>query len=127
MLKKIAGVWLVFGFAGLSWAQPIDLNQATEMALDGLKGVGPALTKELMRERQKAPFKDWDDVTLRVKGIGPHKASTLSAQAVRVHGSAYAGPSAGQKPAHTTNHGSAPHTAADPAKPLTGNTPPFRN
>jgi competence protein ComEA len=99
MLKKIAGVLLAVGFAGLTWAQPIDLNKATEIELDGLKGVGPVLTQEVMSERKKAPFKDWDDVTSRVKGIGPQKASNLSEQGVRVQGNAYAGKTAEKKPA----------------------------
>jgi competence protein ComEA len=99
MLKKIAGVLLAIGFVGLTWAQQIDLNKATEIELDGLKGVGPVLTKEVMTERKKAPFKDWEDATSRVKGLGPQKASSLSAQGVRVQGSAYTVKMADKKPA----------------------------
>ena len=99
MLKKIAGVLLALGFAGLTWAQQIDLNKATEVELDGLKGVGPVLTREMLNERKKAPFKNWDDVTSRVKGIGPQKARSLSEQGVRVQGTAYVGKSADKKPA----------------------------
>lgn len=99
MFKKIAGGLLALGFAGLTWAQPMDLNKATEIELDSLKGVGPMLTREVMEERQKAPFQDWDDVTRRVKGIAPQKARSLSAQGVRVQGKPYAGPSADRKPA----------------------------
>ena len=114
MLKKIAGFVWALGFVGLSWAQQIDLNKATEIELDGLKGVGPVLTKAVMAERKKAPFKDWEDVTSRVKGLGPQKASSLSEQGVRVQGSAYTAKSAGiaaeKKPAK----------AADPAKDAAG-------
>ena len=114
MWKKIAGVLLTIGFAGLTWAQQIDLNKASEVELDALKGVGPVLTKELMGERKKAPFKDWEDVTSRVKGMGPQKALSLSEQGVRVQGSAYTAKSAGaaaeKKPAK----------AADPAKDAAG-------
>jgi competence protein ComEA len=99
MLKKITGALLAFGFAGLTWAQQIDLNKATEVELDGLKGVGPVLTKAVMDERKKAPFKNWEDATSRVKGLGPQKASSLSDQGVRIQGSAYAGKAADQKPA----------------------------
>ena len=89
MLKKITacGWALAWGLAG---AQVIDLNQATEITLDGLKGVGPALTREVLSERDKAPFKDWNDVTRRVKGIGPRKANQLSEQGVRVQGLPFA-------------------------------------
>ena len=114
MWKKIAGVLLTIGFAGLTWAQQIDLNKASEVELDALKGVGPVLTKELMGERKKAPFKDWEDVTSRVKGLGPQKASSLSEQGVRVQGSAYTAKSAG------TAAEKKPAKAADPAKDAAG-------
>lgn len=114
MWKKIAGVLLTIGFAGLTWAQQIDLNKSSEVELDALKGVGPVLTKELMGERKKAPFKDWEDVTSRVKGLGPQKASSLSEQGVRVQGSAYTAKSAG------TAAEKKPAKAADPAKDAAG-------
>jgi competence protein ComEA len=99
MWKKIAGALLTLGFAGLTWAQQIDLNKASEVELDALKGVGPVLTKAVMDERKKAPFKDWEDATNRVKGLGPQKASSLSEQGVRVQGSAYNVKAADKKPA----------------------------
>ena len=99
MLKKITGALLAFGFAGLTWAQQIDLNKATEIELDALKGVGPVLTKAVMDERKKAPFKNWEDATSRVKGLGAQKASSLSDQGVRIQGSAYTVKAADQKPA----------------------------
>ena len=99
MLKTITVALLAFGLAGLAWAQQIDLNKATEVELDALKGVGPVLTKAVMDERKKAPFKDWEDATSRVKGLGPQKASSLSEQGVRVQGSAYNVKVADKKPA----------------------------
>ena len=110
MLRKIAGVFLAFSFAGLSWAQQIDLNKATEVELDALKGVGPVLTKAVMDERKKAAFKDWEDATSRVKGLGTQKASSLSEQGVRVQGSAYNGKATEKKPAKT------PEASADKTK-----------
>jgi competence protein ComEA len=99
MLKTITSALLAFGFAGLTWAQQIDLNKATEVELDALKGLGPVLTKSVMEERKKAPFKDWEDATSRVKGLGPQKASSLSEQGVRVQGKAYNAKGAEKKPA----------------------------
>jgi competence protein ComEA len=117
MLKKITGALLAFGFAGLTWAQQIDLNKATEVELDGLKGVGPVLTKAVMDERKKAPFKNWEDATSRVKGLGPQKASSLSDQGVRVQGSAYTVKAAEQKTAANKDVGTdkAAPKAAKPA------------
>jgi competence protein ComEA len=57
------------------------------------------LTKAVMDERKKAPFKNWEDATSRVKGLGLQKASSLSDQGVRIQGSAYAAKAADQKPA----------------------------
>lgn len=98
MCKTIAATLLALGFAGLSWAQTLDLNQATEIELDALKGLGPALTQELMNERKKMLFKDWDDVTRRVKGLGPQKAKSLSEQGVQVQGRAFSAPAPAAKP-----------------------------
>lgn len=119
MWKKIAGALLTLGFAGLTWAQQIDLNKASEVELDALKGVGPVLTKELMNERKKAPFKDWEDATSRVKGLGPQKASSLSEQGVRVQGSAYTGKAVEKKPAKADKDGDK-KSKADAAKEAAG-------
>lgn len=99
MIKKMAAAIATVLLASVAWAQ-VDLNKATEIELDGLKGVGPTLTREVMTERGKAPFRDWPDVMQRVKGIGPKKAASLSAQGVRVQGQGYgqAPPTSPQKP-----------------------------
>ena len=89
MLKVITGFLLALGFIATAWSQELDLNKASEMELDGLNGVGPAMTRQVMNERLKSPFKDWADVTARIKGIGPQKANSLSAQGVRVQGLAF--------------------------------------
>jgi competence protein ComEA len=115
MLKKIAGLFLALGFASLTWAQQIDLNKATETQLDGLKGIGPVLTKQVISERAKAPFKDWNDVTTRVKGIGVQKASSLSQQGVRVQGASFDGKKPDTKPEKAAGK-DAPATKAATAK-----------
>ena len=127
MWKKIAGVLLPLSFAGLTWAQQIDLNKASEVELDALKGVGPVLTKAVMDERKKAPFKDWEDATSRVKGLGTQKAISLSEQGVRVQGSAYTVKVADQKPA--AKDASADKAAAKAAKPAdaAAKTAPAKN
>ena len=117
MLKKIAGVLLAIGFAGLTWAQQIDLNKVSEVELDALTGVGPVLTKALMDERKKAPFKDWEDATNRVKGLGRQKASSLSEQGLRVQGSAYKVKVADKKPAATSKEVSTNKATTKAAKP----------
>jgi len=46
---------------------PVDLNHATEAALDALPGVGPATIAEIVAAREEAPFRTVDE--LRSRGI----------------------------------------------------------
>ena len=75
--------------ASLAQAQTLDLAQARELDLDGLRGLGPATTQRILSERERAPFRDWADLMQRVPGIGPRKAEQLSAQGLRIHGQYY--------------------------------------
>ena len=88
MIQKIATTMAAL-LASIAWAQ-VDLNHATEIELDGLKGLGPSMTRKIMLEREKKPLRDWPDAMRRIQGIGPQKAASLSAQGVRVNGQAYA-------------------------------------
>ena len=88
MLKKIAATTIAL-LTSVTWAQ-VDLNKASEIELDGLKGLGPTTTRQIMDERQQKPFRDWPDVMQRIQGIGPKKAANLSDQGLRVQGQAFA-------------------------------------
>ena len=88
MLKKIAATTIAL-LTSVTWAQ-VDLNKASEIELDGLKGLGPTTTRQILDERQQKPFRDWPDVMQRIQGIGPKKAANLSDQGLRVQGQAYA-------------------------------------
>ena len=80
--------------SSLACAQPapLALEQARELDLDGLRGLGPTTTQWVLQERERAPFHDWADLMARVPGIGPRKAQDLSAQGLRVQGLAYTTP-----------------------------------
>ncbi len=69
-------------------ARAVDVNQANEMELDALKGVGPALSTRILNARAQAPFKDWADLMARVSGMGPHKVRALSREGLTVNGQA---------------------------------------
>ena len=58
--------------------------------LDGLRGLGPATTRIILQEREREPFRDWQDLMKRTPGIGPKKAVQLSEQGLRVQGLAFA-------------------------------------
>jgi competence protein ComEA len=62
-----------FAFAG------VDVNTADRAALDSVKDIGPKTADAIIAERKKGgPFKDWDDLIKRVKGVGPNNAVKMS-------------------------------------------------
>ncbi|MFM8574318.1 MAG: ComEA family DNA-binding protein [Limnohabitans sp.] len=85
MLGLLSGM----GLAALAQGRTIDLENARELDLDGLRGLGPASTRQILEERERRPFKDWQDLMQRSSGIGPRKAAQLSAQGLRVQGQPY--------------------------------------
>ena len=107
MFKKILAVSAML-FAAASFAA-VDVNKSSAADLDGLKGVGPAMSKRILDARQKGEFKDWGDFMERVKGVKEKKAAKLSAEGLTVNGKAFTAPAAAPK-------GPAAKTAAAPAK-----------
>ena len=73
----------------LASAQSLDIAQAREIDLDGLRGLGPSTTQRILQERERQPFRDWRDLMKRTPGIGPKKAAQLSEQGLRVQGQPY--------------------------------------
>lgn len=69
--------------------QTLDIAQAREIDLDGLRGLGPATTRLILQQRERQPFRDWKDLMQRTPGIGPKKAAQLSEQGLRVQGQPY--------------------------------------
>jgi len=84
----------------------VDVNKASQAELESVKGIGPTLSAQILGERQKAPFKDWSDLTTRVKGVGDASASKFSQNGLTVNGAAFAG---------STPGGAVPVPAATPA------------
>lgn len=83
----------------VAWAQ-VDANKGDQAALDGIKGIGPVMSRAILDERNKGGnFKDWDDLQRRVKGIGEKKSEKLSQAGLNVNG---APRSASAKPAAKT-------------------------
>ena len=75
----------------------VEINQASEADLDGIKGLGPATTRLILAERQKAEFKSWADLISRVKGLGENSAAKLSEAGLSVNGMGYMPKSATNK------------------------------
>jgi competence protein ComEA len=71
---------------GFALAQ-VDVNKADAAALDGVKGIGPKMSKAILDERTKGgPFKDWGDFEKRVQGVGEKSARKLSGNGLTVGG-----------------------------------------
>ena len=91
---------LSLAFAG------VDVNQASEADLDGIKGLGPAPTRLILAARQKADFKSWADLISRVKGLGENSAAKLSEAGLSVNGVSYMPKSGSNK--SSTNKANSP-------------------
>jgi competence protein ComEA len=75
----------------------VDVNKATPAELDGIKGIGPAVSGKIIDERKKGNFKSWEDFIARVKGIGEGNAAKFSAEGLTVGGAGYKGAAAPAK------------------------------
>ncbi len=83
LLLAIVALVVTMGFA---FAQ-VDANKADQAALDGLKGIGPAMSKSIIDERKKGgDFKDWADFARRVKGVGDKNSTNLSQAGLTING-----------------------------------------
>ena len=87
MLKKLLAL-LAMLYAAAAFAA-VDVNTAKAADLDGVKGIGPVMSKRILDERKKGKFKDWADMIERVKGLGEGSAAKLSAEGLTVNGEAF--------------------------------------
>ena len=92
MLKKILAIVAML-YASMAFAA-VDVNKATAAELDGIKGIGPAISTKIIDERKKGNFKDWTDFIERVKGVGDGNAAKFSSEGLTVNGSGFKGAAA---------------------------------
>ena len=83
MYKPILGAMLLLLF---QQSAALDINQASEDELDGLRGIGPPFTRRLLAAREQRLFTDWQDLRARVKGVGLRLSQSLSDQGLTVNG-----------------------------------------
>jgi competence protein ComEA len=89
MLKKVfAGLATLLAAASLA---AVEANTASQADLEAIDGVGPTLSANLIDERKKGPFRDWNDLRSRVRGVGERSAARLSARGMTVDGKPYGG------------------------------------
>lgn len=89
MWKKFL-VILAMLYAAASFAA-VDVNKASAAQLDGIKGIGPAISGKIIDERKKGSYKDWQDFIDRVKGVGEKNAVSFSAEGLTVNGASFKG------------------------------------
>jgi len=127
MFKKLLlAVVALFMMVGMAFAD-VDVNTADQAALDGVKGIGPKLSKTIIDERTKnGNFKDWADFQARVKGVGDKNSIKLSQNGLVVNGQAKAGaPALPAASASASAKAAAPAAASTPAAsaPAAASTP----
>ncbi|MGI4720884.1 MAG: ComEA family DNA-binding protein [Janthinobacterium lividum] len=114
MIKKLLlAVAALVASTGIAFAQ-VDVNKADAAALDGIKGVGPSMSKMILDERAKGEFKDWADLQERVKGVKGKKAMKLSEAGLVVNGKPMDGAMA--KPAKAEKTSAKADAKAKPAE-----------
>ena len=92
MLKKILAIVAML-YAAATFAA-VDVNKATAAELDGIKGIGPAISTKIIDERKKGNYKDWNDFITRVQGVGEGNAAKFSAEGLTVNGAGFSGAAA---------------------------------
>lgn len=83
-------------------AHALDVNTATQEQLRGVRGIGPKTAQIIIEERSRGgSYESLEDLSDRVKGIGPKKAAALQAAGLTVGASspvAKGAPAAKPKP-----------------------------
>ena len=85
-LARRASVAMMLAGVGVGLSvQALDLNTATAEQLKDLRGVGPRTAQIIVQERNRAgPFESLEDLSDRVRGIGPKRLQALQASGLRV-------------------------------------------
>ena len=89
MFKKVLAALLAFVAAAAFAA--VDVNNASQAELEGIKGIGPAISAKILDARKAGAFKDWQDLIDRVKGVGEGNAAKFSEAGLTVGGASYKG------------------------------------
>ncbi len=69
----------------------VDANKGTQAELEAVKGIGPVISTLIVNERKKGDFKDWNDMVVRVKGVGDKNAGKFSEGGLTVNGATFTG------------------------------------
>lgn len=90
---RVAVLPVLLALAGTAAA--VEINQASRAELEAITGIGPDMAARMLSARISGPFKNWNDLRARVKGIGQGSARRWSSQGLTVDGNGYEGPPPG--------------------------------
>lgn len=94
MIRKWFAAAVMLGAVASAWAA-VDVNTASEDALVGIKGIGPARAKAILDERgARGPFRNAEDLAARVKGMGGHTVERLQREGLTIGAAGAAGTAA---------------------------------
>ena len=78
-----AGMMAAISLPGLAHA--VDVNSATQAQLQGVRGLGPKTAQFIIEERSRGGrYSSFEDLSDRVKGVGPKKAAALQASGLTI-------------------------------------------
>jgi len=76
----------------------VEVNTASVADLDGVKGIGPALSARILKAREMGVFQNWADLVGRVQGMGKASAARLSSEGLTVNGATFGDAAAAAAP-----------------------------
>lgn len=86
MIKQLSSIILSFVLCTAAIAS-VEINSADQAALESISGIGTTRAKAIVEERQKnGPFKDANDLSKRVKGVGKKSIAKLQENGLTING-----------------------------------------
>ena len=77
--------FVLLGSAYANTAHAVDVNAANAAQLEAVRGIGPKTARVIVEERVRGGrFESFEDLSDRVKGIGPSKVATLKSAGLTV-------------------------------------------
>ena len=116
MMKRLLLLIILAAFSNVLLAS-VDVNKADQSALESISGIGAKRAKSIIDERSKnGAFKDMNDLSVRVKGIGKKSLVKLQENGLTISGqNSVAAPNNPKVPRNSTKN-----VGARAAKPTPG-------
>lgn len=91
----LARAGVLAGMIAPGLANAVDVNSATQEQLRGIRGIGPKTAQIIIEERTRGGrYESFEDLSDRVKGIGPKKSAALQASGLTLGGQGAGKPNA---------------------------------